>query len=145
VGAAARLPVQPNDLDEAHQAVGFPGRRHRAVADHAGFGGGLVRGHVLVTHRKVLADHVVIAVSRGPRSRSLSASGRSKSNRAVPSAFSCAPVTSAPWNSWKTRALRMCVLVWSWAISSRKAGSTAASAVPEISNRGREEVAELSA
>jgi hypothetical protein len=59
VRAAARLTVEPHDLDHAHEAVRVRGRRHRTVADHARLGGRVARWNVGVAHRKVLADHVI--------------------------------------------------------------------------------------
>src|SRR5712691_5104624 len=59
VRAAAGLSVEPDDLDDAHQAVGVRWRRHRAVADQARLSPRVVRGHVAVAHGQVLADHVV--------------------------------------------------------------------------------------
>src|SRR5436853_7762551 len=59
VRAAAGLAVESDDLDDADLAIGCRRRRHRAAADQATLGLGLMHGHVGEGHGDVLADQVV--------------------------------------------------------------------------------------
>lgn len=56
VRAAARLAIEPDDLNDAHHAVRVGGRRYRAIANQPGLRDGVVRGNVAIADGQILAD-----------------------------------------------------------------------------------------